>query len=332
MPDVIIGTSPTTGEVLVKDTDTGNMSWQPGTAAQIASATAGITAEEYGGPAYIPPTYEAPPPVPVPTPVPVPPGPVIIAKVPGVTPTAPPPVGYAPVPVVLPFMSQIVELLNGIGGWFYELYLDTYAYITPFNVIGSWFYQLSATFYSLAWSFSDFASWANEVATQLSGVLSWGTIWGWLLAYVPNLEDIRDWFYNWYTNVAGVVGGWWSSAQFTVLAWVQDARSYALTLTQALSQALTTLRLEWDNFRTRVPTIEGVLSWWGNWAGHVLTTVNSWWSGRLTEVQQLLDSAFLARDSLWAGWQDLRDQVAEFFADPEQWVYNRLDTFFERFW
>jgi hypothetical protein len=51
MGNVVIGTSPSTGEVLVKDTNTGAMSWQPGSTEQIQSATQQIQAM---------PTYDIP--------------------------------------------------------------------------------------------------------------------------------------------------------------------------------------------------------------------------------------------------------------------------------
>jgi hypothetical protein len=52
---IVIGTSPTTNEVLVKDTLTGGLTWKPGTPSQISEATGIINnGEEYNG------TYEDP--------------------------------------------------------------------------------------------------------------------------------------------------------------------------------------------------------------------------------------------------------------------------------
>ena len=50
------------------------------------------------------------------------------------------------------------------------------------------------------------------------------------------------------------------------------------------------------------------------------------------DIQKLIRSAFKEYEDLWRGWAAIRDQVFDFFKDPEQWVYDRLDKFFERFW
>ena len=66
--------------------------------------------------------------------------------------------------------------------------------------------------------------------------------------------------------------------------------------------------------------------------GNILLVVNNWWRDRLLDVQGLINSAFVTRDSLWSGWQDLRDKVTEFFSDPEEWLYKAADRIIERFW
>ena len=58
---VVIGTSPTTKEVLVRDTSTGNLSWKPGTDQQIAEATGVINSgESYNKPYQDPSLTKAP--------------------------------------------------------------------------------------------------------------------------------------------------------------------------------------------------------------------------------------------------------------------------------
>jgi len=60
----------------------------------------------------------------------------------------------------------------------------------------------------------------------------------------------------------------------------------------------------------------------------VLSFVNTWWSGAVLQVQGLINTAFLERDSWWAGWQDWRDQVAEFFTNPLEFLLNRFTDWF----
>ena len=230
------------------------------------------------------------------------------------------------------FMYWIVARLNDISGFFYDLYLDCYYVGWPLDVLGIWFYYLSDYFSSLAWDFYDFSSWVNDVAAKVTEILNWSTIWSYILSYVPNLTEISDWFYYWWDYVTQVVDNWWTSTSTTVLAWIDEAVSGVLTLVDQVNAWLASLQTTVNDIAGRLPSIDGVLAWWSNWTGNVLLIINTWWSSTMGEVQGLIDSAFIVRESFWAGWQDWRDQVTEFFTDPEDWLYKSLDRIIERFW
>lgn len=230
------------------------------------------------------------------------------------------------------FMTWIVSRLNYIGDFFYELYLECYYAGFPLDILDSWFYAICELFYNLAWDFYDFSEWVNSVQAKVADILSWSTIWSYILSYVPNLIDIRDWFYYWWENVLDVVVSWWSTTYLVVQGWIEIAveglddlkvawsNFWNITLPELLSN-LNSLRAEWDNFWTyTLPNLLDI-SW--------LTT---WWSARLIDIQSLIDSAFLLRSSFWEGWQDWRDKVTEFFTDPEDWLYKAADRIVERFW
>lgn len=226
------------------------------------------------------------------------------------------------------FMTSIVNALNSVGGWFYEIYLDVNGWVYPFYLSASFFYYLSTLFYNLAWYFSDFGTWVNSTVNQLAQILSWGTIWSYILSYVPNLLGIRDWFYSWSAQVTATVNGWWAATQNTVLAWVQGAKDYATALFSQLSSALALLQGAWDGFKGKIPTIDAIIGWWGGWWGNVLVQLGTWWAARLLDVQGLIDSAFLARDSWWDGWQEIRTSVLVFFANPLDFLWQRFAEWF----
>jgi len=46
------------------------------------------------------------------------------------------------------------------------------------------------------------------------------------------------------------------------------------------------------------------------------------------DVLDLIDSAFTLRESLWSGWQEIRDLVFEFFNDPWAWLEERFTNWF----
>jgi len=229
-------------------------------------------------------------------------------------------------------MTWIVNRLNYIGDFFYELYLDCYYAGWPLEVLDSWFYAICELFYNLAWDFHDFNLWLDYAAGKITEILSYSDMW----SYFGYWFDRAEWAWSWVTdsfwNVWNIVDDWWSSTRYDVLAWIEDAVSGVRTLIDQANIWLASLQSAWDDFKGRIPTIDQLIYWWGNWSGNVLTTIDTWWTGTLLEVQGLIDSAFIIRSDFWSGWQDWRDKVTEFFTDPEDWLYKSLDRIIERFW
>jgi len=238
------------------------------------------------------------------------------------------PVVVTPAPVPTNFMGDIIAALNAASSFTYSIYLEVNGWIWPFNLVSGPFYWLSVNFNNLAWGFYHFWDWVNDISARIGGALSWDTVWNFIISRFPQIEQLRDWFYNWWNNVTGAVTSWWSATSVTVQGWIQEAKQYAASLVSSITAGLLTLQGAWDGFKVRIPTIDGVIYWWSNWTGNVLTAVNSWWTGKLTEVQGLINSAFTARASFWEGWQDMRDNVLEFFADPVEYIWGRFADWF----
>jgi hypothetical protein len=226
------------------------------------------------------------------------------------------------------FMSSIINALNSVGSWFYQIYQEVYGWVYPFWLAAGLFYQLSNLFSTLAWRFYDFSDWVSDVQSKIGNFLSWSTIWSYILSYVPNLVSIRDWFYSWYTNVTGAVTSWWSSMQWTVRGWIDAA-----------VQGLGTMAAAWNNFWNNLwpqltADFNSLRSDWGNfWRITVPDLVNfswleTWWQDRTRDIDGLISSGFSTRASLWEGWDIMRDKVVSFFADPVEYIWGRFTEWF----
>ncbi len=230
------------------------------------------------------------------------------------------------------FMTWIVNWLDYIGDFFYELYLDCYYAGFPLDILDTWFYAISGYFYNLAQNFYYFNEWVDDTAAKVVNILSYDNIYSHFKGFFDAAINAWDWVVDSFWNVWDIADDWWSSKRSTVQGWIAIAvegldnlkvawsNFWNITLPELLSN-LNSLRAEWDNFWTQTfPTLINI-SW--------LTT---WWDSKLADIQSLMDSAFLLRSSFWEGWQDWRDKVTEFITDPEQWFYDRLEEIFERFW
>jgi len=212
--------------------------------------------------------------------------------------------------VSIAIFGGIINALNNISLRCYDIYLEILGWVYPFWLAAEPFWGLSNFFNSLAWHFYDFASVFEAFIEKARLILSWNTIWSYIQSYIPNWNKIGNWFSEWYSNVLSITNTWWSSTQLGVWSWISAAKSDLLSLMNNLTGWLGSLQVEWSGFlTTTLPNL-------ANWTG----------------VDGLIKSWFSNFTPFWEGWQEIKEQVVDFFSDPEQWFYDRLDNFFERFW
>lgn len=218
------------------------------------------------------------------------------------------------------FMNWIIQRLNDAASFLYSIYLEVLSWPWPFWLAYSFFYSLYLTFNKLAWDFYDFHIWVDDVAGKVANILSYSNIYSYFRTYFDAALNAWNWVVSAWSNVTSIVNNWWLTTSATVKGWIDSAILGVRTLIDQTNSWLASLQSAWDNFKARIPSIDNILSWFGNWWGNILTSIIAW--GALTglQISSLIDSAFLSRESWWAGWQDWRDKVTEFFIDPFGWI------------
>lgn len=230
------------------------------------------------------------------------------------------------------FMQLIVDWLESASDFFYDAYRETAGWVYPFSLLSIPMYSLYSVFDVLAYYFGVFDDWLVQAADWLAQILSFDDIWNYFQGWFQAAESAWQWVVNAVYNIWNVIEDWWSGVYFDVLDLFHSAMDAAYNYYQSAVYLIDELRDQVQGIIDQIPALDEVVQWIGNWVNNVLTLIDQWWSGAVNQVQALIDSAFIARDSLWSGWQEIRDQVVEFFSDPLEWVYNKMDEFFERFW
>ena len=230
------------------------------------------------------------------------------------------------------FMNRIVSRLRDVSDWFYEVFLEVRGWVWPFYLIADFFYELSYLFYYLANYFSDFGDWVDDIADQVADILSWSNIRSLIRSWLPDIEDLVDWWDRWWKWVGEEIDDWWRDKKHDVWGWIEEAEDWLKGLIGSVETALNTLKAAWDDFKGKIPSIDNIIAWFGNWWALILAQIITWGALTATQIDTLIDSWFKSYEPFWAGWQDWRDKVIEFFTDPLQWLYNRMDEWFERFW
>ena len=226
------------------------------------------------------------------------------------------------------FLDRIVEWLNTVTNLFRDAYLEVSGWISPFRYLSTPLFYLLVAFSNITFYFSQFNDWIDDVAKKISTFLTELDLTQWFKPWIEKILDAWNWFltrWGWFWQSAGE---WWGTVIPTVKGWIAIATEgldalkvawgnfWTISWPQWMGQ-FETLRASWNNFWTiTFPTLVSF-----NW----LTT---WWSSRVADIQNLIDSAFTTRTSFWAGWQDLRDNVVEFFSDPLEWLWARLTDWF----
>ena len=139
------------------------------------------------------------------------------------------------------FMTWIIERLNAISEFFYELYLDCYYYGFPLDLLTGWFRNLYVAFNDLAWAFSDFSLWVLDVQDQVSHILNYTDIWDYFGWFFEAAEYAWEWVYNasWFIRLE--IEDWWDIAQQTVPDWLSDIEAWTTTQLNNLQATLTVL-------------------------------------------------------------------------------------------
>jgi len=226
------------------------------------------------------------------------------------------------------FMNWIVRRLRDVSDWFYEVFLEVRGWVWPFYLIADFFYELSYLFYYLAGNFSDFGDWLEWAADEIGDILSWSNIRSLIRSWLPDLEDAIDWWDRWWKWVGEEIDDWWRDTRQTVKGWISAAEDWLSDWIDALERSLNTLKAAWDEWKVKISSFNELWLWFTNWWGNVLVNLDTWWNDRLIDISALIDTAFTLREPFWAGWQDWRDKVVEFFTDPLGWLEARFTDWF----
>lgn len=230
------------------------------------------------------------------------------------------------------WMDRVIDTLNALTIRTYDIYLLLWYEGWPFYELADIAYYTSKQFGNFAVWLSVGFSWLLDLEISISGILNWEIIWSYILSIIPNLEAMRDWFYNWWGEITGIIDSWWLSMQVTVWDWIDIATEGLSTLIAAWNtfvgitfpswvSEIVSLQATWDNFwSVTFPDLINV-SW-----------IGTWWTARLLDVQGLIDSALLTWLPFYNDLVSLWNSIAEFFADPEKWLYESVDRIVERFW
>jgi len=226
------------------------------------------------------------------------------------------------------FIDWIIDGLWDIADWFYDAYQTASDWGWPWSLISAVFFHLYDSFRDMAISFAYFGFWILDVSDKILAMLTFDNVYYYLKSYLDAAMDAWAWVESSWLNVWDIVDVWWTVTGAEVLDQLGVIQDWTAQQLSYLETAILELQAAIDNLDLELPDVTVILDWFANWWSNILEHLNTWWLGRLLDIQALIDSAFILRETYWQGWQDLRDTVFEFFSDPLVWLWTRFTDWF----
>ena len=174
-------------------------------------------------------------------------------------------------------IDRIAGYTGDAADWFYEVYLDVNSWVWPFWKAADWFYDLCYTFNRIKWRFEDFSEDMDDILDDLGDILSWSNIRSLMRSWLPDIEDLVDWWDRWWVWIGQEIDDWWDDIKWDVRSWIADVKSWAITeinnAVENITQVVTNI---WDYSQTIINnTTEYITQVWNNFYDYSVTTINN---------------------------------------------------------
>jgi len=222
----------------------------------------------------------------------------------------------------------IAHWLQQVSFYFNELYWNSANWPWPWQLTTNWWNQLRIFFYNLSGNFYQFADWVGYAENKLATILSTTAIRLDLQQWLDWADWAWDWVVNAVNNIVDTVNSWWSNTQLFVKSWIETARLWAETQVNNLATTFNPLLTWWNDFKSNIPTLNELISWFANWWANTLQHISTWWLDRLVDIKALFNSWTLDLAHFWEGWEEKREEVFDFFDSPLDWLEEKFIDWF----
>lgn len=254
-------------------------------------------------------------------------------------------------------ITQIVSLSNIYA--YFKTYFDYavyaynwvyYSWINVTNIIDSWWYYAQQTVLALinevyTWTTSQINATKTTILAVISNLETWttaefNTVRNWVLTLIADIEtitpDLLDSVKAFLLSIISNLETWTITEFNVVRDWVlvllSDIETWTLTQVSTLKSSVlswfTDLKM-WTI--TEINNIQDMLSAILPW-NEILALIISWGAIPAAAIQDLIDSTLQSWFPFYNDLVELWDSIVGFFTDPWQFLYDRLEELFDRYW
>ena len=233
-----------------------------------------------------------------------------------------------PPPPVIPWCDAIFSIVFDVSMWFQEAYLITKDWIWPFYLISNFFYFVHRGVWNLLTPIAHFCMWVVEVAEKIIDVLNLDMIWEHFKKWFEWAQWAWEWITNAFNNIANIVTDWWNLEDNPIRLFIESATEGLDELLSAWNDFWTITWPEWMSAFDNLATAWDYF-WTVTWPEFLsLEWLFTWWNDRIQDILDLINTAFKLREDWWSGWQEIKEQVFDFFSDPLEYLWSRFTDWF----
>ena len=226
------------------------------------------------------------------------------------------------------FLDRIFTLVWNISDFFYEAWQEVNSWVYPFRYLAPPLYWIYQGVSDLVTPIAQMSDWAYDINQSIASLPSMGTIWSTFKDWFNWAEWSWQWIQDSWLIIPGMIDDWWSSTSQTVQVWIDESSQYFTSQVNTLLAKVSQVELSISELLGRLPVLDELVSWWDNWQGNVHTYIDTWWTSTMGEVQGLINSAFIERESWWSGWIDVKNEVIDFITNPLDFLLDRFTDWF----
>jgi len=178
----------------------------------------------------------------------------------------------------------------------------------------------------------SFTLWVLDLETRVALFVTRWDVSEMFQGLTEAVLEIWAWFLDRVSNIRGVIEDWWAEVGAVVSSWLAERwgtfTDFMAELSEIIKRFITETVPDFIADLDLPGTIGRLIeaSWTSFW--------NETWPSVITAVK--LETSLGELRALFKTPLEIvsnfGEDIVAFFADPEQWVYDRLDSFFERFW
>jgi len=254
-------------------------------------------------------------------------------------------------------VAQIVSLDNIYA--YFKSYFDKaaaaynwvyYAWVNVTGIIDSWWYDAQQTVLALinevyTWTLTQLNTTKTTILAVISNLETWttaefNTVREWVLTLIADIETITpDLLDKVKTFLLSAISdlSTWATTEFTIVRdWIltlwADIEAWSLTQLNNAKTAILAIITDLEAWTTtefnNIKEMIGAALPWDD----ILALIISWGAIPGASVQDLIDSTLRSWFPFYDDLVELWGGIVEFFTDPWQWLYDRAEDLFDRFW